>query len=234
MRPELERSLAGEDDEDLLLGAVAVWRVVELACRNLEQLQPRLVRTRGSAEVAHGARDARALAFIGLDVLDVHDPAGPFDELPDLRRPGRSLAFPRVVVGRALEHPRRPEPRDTRPWEQRICRIVPLAEREDVETVRAGLERVRVHQREMDETVAGTDGESLLPRPVALHRDPAPVEDEEELFVRAFEVERRRPLPRVDPDPLDADPVRRLARQRLPVTRDVPRLAADGADVVPV
>ena len=109
-----------------------------------------------------------------------------------------------------------------------------LAEGEDVETVRPRLQRVRVHERQVDEAVARPHLVALLGRSDSLDADARPVEDEEDLLVGALEMQRRRPLPGSDADPLDADPVGGVARQRLPVAADVASLAADGCDVVPV
>src|SRR4029079_2153483 len=109
--PEFEAPRAVEDDEDLLLGAVAVRRVHELAGRDVEELYAGLFRASGTAQVADCARDRLAFAHSGLDVADVADPGRTRGQLADRRRADRDLPCPGVVVGASLEHPRRAEPR---------------------------------------------------------------------------------------------------------------------------
>ncbi len=232
--PELEAACAVEDDEDLLLGAVAVRRVDELPRRDVEELQAGLLGARGTAQVADCARDRLAFAHPRLDLADVDDPRRPLGQLADLRRTDRDLPCPGVVVGAPLEHPRRTEPRHPGPGEQRVRRVVPLAEGKDDEPVWPRLKGVGVLEREMHEAVPRPDRVGRLAGAVGLNGDARSVEDEEDLLLRALEMKRRRPLPWIDPDPLHPDPLRGPARERLPVTRDVTRASVDGVDVVPV
>src|SRR4029453_17050751 len=67
-----------------------------------------------------------------------------------------------------------------------------------------------------------------------LDRDPRPAEDVEDLLLRALEMERSRPLPRVDLDALEADPPRVSSCQTRPRSRDVTALAAPRAHLVPL
>ena len=108
-----------------------------------------------------------------------------------------------------------------------------LAEGEHVQAVRPP-ERVRVLEREVDDAVAGADlvADGVLALP--LHRDARAPEDVEDLLLGALEVERRRPHPGIDLDPLDAYRLRARARQAPPRACDVAALAAPGPCVVPV
>ena len=154
---------------------------------------------------------------------------------PTVRRADRGLPRPRVVLGRALEHPGRPEPRDAGPRQERVRGVVPLAEGEHDEPVGPGAERVRVLEREVDEAVAGADRERLLRIAVPLHaRRPSP--------------RGRRRSPPPSPRGGAASPTcrgrsgcaaRRARRERSPVSdchvgRDVPPLAPVELDLVPV
>ena len=94
-----------------------------------------------TAEVTHGMGDGGPFADVRFDVVDVHDPRGAVGEGADLRRPGSGLALPRVILRRAFAHPGRPEPRHARPREERVGRVVALAEGEDFQTLRTRLER---------------------------------------------------------------------------------------------
>jgi hypothetical protein len=86
----------------------------------------------------------------------------------------------------------------------------------------------------MDETVAWPDGKRLLLVADALHRDARASEDEEDLLLRALQVERGRPESRRHPDPLQADRDGLVPRQRLPVAADVALFASNDPDVVPM
>src|SRR4029079_14181841 len=94
MRPELERSPAVEDNEDLLLGAVAVRRIEELPRRHLEQLKPGLVGARRPAQIADRTRDGGPVPGRRLDVRDIHDSLGALRELFPHRRADRALPGP--------------------------------------------------------------------------------------------------------------------------------------------
>src|SRR4029079_13208769 len=107
MRPELERSRAVEDNEDLLLGAVAVRRIEELPRRHLEQLKPGLVGARRPAQVADRARDGGPVPGRRLDVRDIHDSLRAARERFHGGGADRDLTGPRVVVRASLEDPGR-------------------------------------------------------------------------------------------------------------------------------
>ena len=135
-------------------------------------------------------------------------------QLRDLGRAGRRLTGPRVILLRADRRPGLAEPRDSGARQPRDpVRVRALPEREDVEPVRTGLERVRVLEREVHEAVAGAN---LVADRIALafplHGDTRAAEDVEDLFLGALEVERRRPHPGIDLDALEPDGARRRAR----------------------
>jgi len=66
-------AVALEDDEDLLLGGVAVHRAVELARRDVRVVEPGFDRTRGRAEFARAVAELAAVEELGLDVLEADD-----------------------------------------------------------------------------------------------------------------------------------------------------------------
>ncbi len=79
-----------------------------------------------------------------------------------------------------------------------------VAEREHDETVVACADRVRMLEREVHETVTGADLERLFFLAVPLHGHACPRDDEEDLLLGAFEMERRRPMTGIDRDPLNS------------------------------
>src|SRR5262245_34229610 len=158
MRPQLERSVAVENDKDLLLRAVAVRWVDELSRADVEEPDPCLQGACGAAEVTDRPCDGGSFAPDLLHVCDVDDPRRSLRQLADLGRARRRLTRPRMVVPGALEHPGRAEPGDSRPWEQRVRGVVTLPERERVEAAWAGLERMCMLEREVNEAVALADG----------------------------------------------------------------------------
>ncbi len=72
------------------------------------------------------------------------------------------------------------------------------------------------------------------PSPSHCTEMPEPAEHPEDLLLGALEMERRRPHPGIDLDPLDADRSRRASGEAPPRARDVAALAAPGPHVVPV
>ena len=143
----------------------------------------------------------------GLEVGDVDDGRRARRQLADLGRAGRGLARPRVILLGADRRPGLAEPRDAGARQPRdAVRERALPEREHVEPVGPGLQRVRVLEREVDEAVAGAhlvaDGIALA---LPLHGDARAAEHVEDLLLGALEMERRRPHAGVDLDPLHAD-----------------------------
>ena len=123
------------------------------------------------------------------------------DELAHLGRAGSRLARPRVVLLGADRRPGLAEPGDARARQPRdAVRVRALPEREHVEPVGPGLERVGVLEREVHEAVARAH---LVAHGIAfalpLDGDARAAEDVEDLLLGAFEVERRRPHARDRP-----------------------------------
>lgn len=81
-----------------------------------------------------------------------------------------------------------------------------LTEREDVQAVRSGLERMRVGEREMHDAVVRTHVVAdRIPLALPLDGYAGSAEHPEDLLLGSFLVERGRPLPSVDLDSLNAD-----------------------------
>src|SRR4029079_17767509 len=143
---------------------------------------------------------------------------------------------PGMILFRADRRPCLAEPRHAGPREPRDpLRVGALAEREHVEPLRPGLQRVRVLERAVHEEVACPD---LVPDGVALalplDRDARATEHVEDLFLGALEMKRRRPHARIDLDALEPHHARVAAREAPPGARDVPPLPTPGPRVVPV
>src|SRR5437764_9808706 len=98
----------------------------------------------------------------------------------------------------------------------------PDAEGESVQALVAGDERVGLLADEMHEAVACTHLERLVAFALTLPREARAAQDEEDFLV-ALAVQRRRALARVDTDSVHPDPLR--ARRR----REVGPVAADRA-----
>src|SRR5919197_1561341 len=92
-------------------------------------------------------------------------------------------------------------PHDARARQVAHLGVGPHAEREHIEALVAGDERVRLLAREMDEAVTGTD----LVRLALLPRQPGAAEDPEDLLLFALRVNRRRAFAAQDLDAVDAD-----------------------------
>ncbi len=173
-----------------------------------------------------------------LDVLDVDDGARARRELADLGWAGGGLPRPGMVVLAADGRPGLAQPRDAGAREPRdALRMRSLPEREHVEPVGPGLERVGALERQMDEAVACAhlvaDRVLALALP-PLDGDARAAEHVEDLLLCALEVERRGPLPRVDLDALDARLLRGTTGQAPPGAGDVAALPAPGSRLVPV
>ena len=206
--PELEASRPVEDDEDLLLGAVAVRRVDELLWRNVEKLQAGLLRARGTAQVADCTRHRLAFAHPWLDVANVDDPRRPLGQLADLRRADRDLPCPGMVVGAPPRAPTSGRATTPRRAGAACSPRSAARRRRGRQAHSAPLGGYGRAEREMHEAVPRPDAIRRLVGAVALNRDARSVEDEEDLLLRALEMKRCRPLPGVDPDPLHARPTR--------------------------
>ena len=200
--PQQQVAVALEDDEDLLLGRVAVRRRVQLPGKDLGVADARSARARLAPGVrARGGRPSRRRARRPRDRR-----RGRWStarrELRHLGRAGRRLARPRMILLGADRRPGLPEPRDARARQPRDAgRVRALPEREHVEPVGPGLERVRVLEREVHEAVARAAPRSRRESPSPSHctETPEPAEDVEDLLLGALEVERRRPHARDRP-----------------------------------
>src|SRR5262245_25365902 len=147
-----------EDNEDLLLGGMAVRRRVQLSREHLREADPRLHRAHLFPRVANAAADRRRLALGGVEIRDVDDRRGPRCELAVLDRSGGGLARPGVVLLGTDRSPGLTEPRHTcarKPGD--ALREGALPEREHVQPVRACVERVRVLEGDVQKAVAGAD-----------------------------------------------------------------------------
>ena len=103
--------------------------------------------------------DRRPVALDGVDVVDVDDVRRSLADASILRRPGRRLARPGMVLLARRPAPRSPPstPRPHAAASVTPARVGALTEREHVEPVVARLEGVGVVEREMHDAVARTD-----------------------------------------------------------------------------
>ena len=194
--PQLERRRALEDDEDLLLGGVAVRDAPAVARRDRLPVEPCADRSLARRE---GRGRHQTLVLLVLDLVDVDDVRGPRRRLADCERLEGRLDVPRIVVAAFDPGPAEPDrPRARQPAE---LRRMARAEDEELEPVRPGDERVLHLVRAVDDAVE---------RPHLVHvsvlpREPGAGEDEVELLRRAVRVGRRRQLARLDADTVHAD-----------------------------
>src|SRR5436190_4722897 len=219
--PELERALAVEDDEDLLLRRVAVRRSALLVRRQRDPVQPGPARPGVPSRMLHHA------AVVALELVEVHDRArartrlGPLEVLLAVER---MLALPGLG-------PRREEPVAAGLRQVAAAGPVPLAEREHLEAAVTGAEGMRLAPRRVHEAVAGTHlvGLAVLPR------EPRPGEDEEDLLVGAVDVRRRRDLAGAELDAVHADAARAGgAAEVAPGAAERRARRTPGLDLVPV
>src|SRR5262245_2918728 len=216
--PEQNVAIALEDDEYLLFERMTVRRRVQLPREHLRMSDPCLARSHRPSGKADTTADGGRLPLVGLEVGNVHDRRGPQRDLTELGWPDCGLARPRVVLLRADRHPGLAEPGDAGTREPRdSLRVGALAEGEHVEPIRTRQQRVAALEREVQEAVSGMHligGVVALALP--LDRDSRPAEHVEDLLLGALEVEGRRPLPGIDLDALEADPLRVSTREARP------------------
>ena len=114
-------------------------------------------------------RRCRSAPPLELDLVDVEDIRRPLGRLAVRERRHLGLAVPGIVDPPLDPLPSEPErPRARRP--ARVYRVMPRPEREQIEPVRAGHERVLELVRPMDDAVAGPN----LVYPVVLPREAGP------------------------------------------------------------
>jgi hypothetical protein len=162
---EQQRAGAGEHDEHLLFGGVAVRRPAQRVRRDLQVAQPGARRSQCAPEVAPDDGDVAAAALLGRHVGD----------RDDARRAGRGLLVQvdRAGVGLALERVRRPaglgpgraDPGD--PGARQAADLGPaaLAEQQRLQAAGAADQGVRSAPRAVQERVAGAHlvGRAVLP-----------------------------------------------------------------------
>src|SRR6266516_2881744 len=187
--PQLERSLAVEHDEELLLGRVHVRWPGQRAGLALDVCQPGPTRGGRGAEVAAAA----AAHYIGLDVCHVHDRRRPFGFR--LRPYELGLAIPRVAVVHLDPAGDRPHRATARQLAAR--EVLPRTEREHVEPLVTAADRVRLVEVLVDDAVAGADLVRLLVQPCK----PRTGEHVEGLLRLTVHVRRRRHLTGRELDP---------------------------------
>src|SRR6266550_8915852 len=222
-RCQHERSLALEHDQDLLLGGMHVRRAGEHARIQLDVLQAGPARARGAGEIAPSS----PATDIGLDVLRVHDRRRAL--LGRLRPIEPRLAVPRVAGLNLDEAGDRPH----RAAARQLARIKVLAraERDHVEAVVTGADRVRLVRALVDDAVALAD----LVRVVVEQRQSRAAEDIEDLLGITVDMRRRRLFARLE---LDAGHARSPAAgggaQRRPRAGHLAAFSPEFLDVVPV
>src|SRR5439155_7941696 len=183
-----EGACAVEDDEQLLVGRMAVRWSRERPGVQLDVLQPRPARAGGAPEVAA----APPAAQLRLDVRRCDDRVRALRRLREvelrLELPGMRVALDLDVTGH------RPGDTGTRKFAER--RIFARAEGEHVEAVVTAAERVCLVEVLVDDAVARPDLVRLLVHP----RDARAAEDVEDLLGLAVHMGRRRNLARLELD----------------------------------
>src|SRR5205085_3065927 len=146
--PELERSVAPDHAEHLLVGRIAVRRSALLVRRKRDPVEP------GLACSARGADPLRDTAEIALDIVKCDDvrcpPAGLAVRYAELRLGGPGMRLEHL-------HGRVGEPCDIRARQHARLGSQPLTEDEHLETVVAADQRVRRAPGVVDDRVAGGD-----------------------------------------------------------------------------
>src|SRR5712691_5401150 len=145
-RRQLERSLALEHDQDLLLGGMHVRRTGEHTRIQLDVLQAGPARARSACEIAPSS----PATDIGLDVLRVHDRRRALRGR--LRPIEPRLAVPGVAGLNLDETGDRPHRAAARQLAR--LQVLACAERDHVEAVVAGTDRVRLVRALVDDAVA--------------------------------------------------------------------------------
>src|SRR5919197_4110659 len=197
---EQQRRLAVEDDEDLLLGRMAVRRCVELSRLDHLGVEAGALRAGRLAEEAGDAAHVAPTSLLRLGILDVDDVRRAWTRLGPLEL-GLGVEGMRDLTGFG---PRGIQPVAVRVREVRARRPHAMAVCEHLEPVVPGAKRVRLRHRPMDDAVALPDlvGGAVLPG------EPGAAEDVEDLFLDRMYVRRRRNVARVQLDAAHADPDR--------------------------
>ena len=194
--PQLERRRALQDDEDLLLGGVAVRDAAPVARRDLLPVKAGERRAFARRE---GRGGHQAFVLLVLDLVDVDDVPGPRRRLADRERLDGRLDLPRVVV--APLYPAPAEPDCAGPRQPAQLRRMARAEDEVLEPIWPRDECVLHLIRAVDDTVEW----SHLVHVSGLPREPRAGEDEVQLLGRAVRVGRRRQPAGSDAYAVDAD-----------------------------
>ena len=227
---EDQGALAGEDDEELLLGGVAMRRHGELAL--------------GDAEMAHahpdGAGGVRELALVALDVavrllllgnvLEGDDVRRPRRGVGDPERPGALLALPGMTALAGLG-PGGREPDHLRPREVPGLDVEVGAEGERGDALVAGDQGVRLGAGAVHQRVAGAHLVGALVHPAQTRA----LEDVEDLLLGAVPVHGRGAAVGLDAHAVEADAHRAGGgAEGLPVAAHLADLELVRGDVVPV
>src|SRR5205823_1560819 len=223
-----------EDDEDLLLGGVAVRDAAPVARRDLLPVKAGERRAFARRE---GRGGHQAFVLLVLDLVDVDDVPGPRRRLADRERLDGRLDLPRVVV--APLYPAPAEPDCAGPRQPAQLRRMARAEDEVLEPIWPRDECVLHLIRAVDDAVEW----SHLVHTAGLPCEPRAGEDEKQLLGRAVRVGRRRQPAGSDADAVDADDAcavavyelvflvteedRRMARRVVALTDDRDALAAE-------
>src|SRR5438874_948833 len=221
--PQLERAVAVEHDEELLLGGVHVRGPGKRAGVALDVCQP------GPARAGCGTQVAAppAAHHIGLHVGDVHDRRRTFRFR--LRPHEFRLAVPRVAVVHL--DPARDRPHRAAARQLAAREVLAGTEREHVEPLVAAADRVGLVEVLVDDAVAGAD----LVRPLVHPCQPRPAEHVEGLLRLTVHVRRRRHLTRRKLDPSNTAAVAAGRRAEVgPRAGHLAALVPPLLDIVPV
>ena len=186
--PQIDGSAAVEDDEDLLIGRVAVRRVTLLSRLERDLAQARAFGHRPKIAIV----DVRGV--VALRFRDVEDVRGPLSGGARLGLPGRGLPLPWVSAVRGRVEPGRIHANRSRSGQESPCVIGAHSKGEQVQPLAARFVGVGLLRGEIDEAVAGSD---LVRGPVH-PGEPRTGEDVEDLLLDELRVSRRRPFARVD------------------------------------
>jgi hypothetical protein len=148
----------------------------------------------------------------------------------ELERAGGIVQLEQVAQPGRLDN-RRPRPGVPRPRQVAELDRHPLAERQHVQPVRSGPQRMPLGDRQVDDHIARPH----LADGVVLPQQAPAVQHEEDLLLGAVHVSRSRAAAGLDPDPVQAHPVAAGGgAQVVPVRIDVARSALVSLDLVPV
>src|SRR5436190_6326012 len=196
-RPELERALSFEDDEDFLVCGVAVRRCAGVA---VLQVAPVEARADCAGLDRHACPAPRVAVVLRVDLARVDDVRGPGRRLREAWLARCGLTVPRTQPTRHLEDEAGVVAHHVSAREVCDVRADSLAEGEHVQPVVARTEGVLLTHA-MHDAVAGAD----LVRLALLYDEPGPVQHEDNLFGVQLAQKRRRPATRFDLDAIDVD-----------------------------